>query len=149
MTDREEPLATYAVVLTTAEVAEILRVSPVHVARRAERGTLKAFRVGRSRAAWRFDRRRIAAVLDGRPFDEELPALLAGFPEVLTAREVGTVFRYDPATVAQMAAQGLLPGAFKTSSSPRAPWRFRTGAISALIEGSPPTAAAPDTPPAT
>ncbi|MGW1674610.1 helix-turn-helix domain-containing protein [Streptomyces sp. NPDC002324] len=147
MTEREEPLATYAVVLTTAEVAEILRVSPVHVARQAERGTLRAFRVGTSRrAAWRFDRRRIAAVMEGRSCDEELPPLLDQFPEVLTAGEVGDLLRYDQATIAQMAAKGLLPGAFKTSTSPRAPWRFRTQAITDLIEGSPPTAAGPDTP---
>lgn len=142
MTDRE-PLATYADVLTSAEVAEILRVSPVHVARRAEWGTLRAFRVGTDRAAWRFDKRRIVAVMQGRPCDEQLPPLLSEPPEVLTAGEVGALLRYDPATIAQLAAKGLLP-AFKTSPSPRAPWRFRTREINALIDGAPPTALAPD-----
>ncbi|MGW2725096.1 helix-turn-helix domain-containing protein [Streptomyces sp. NPDC001492] len=138
MTERESetPLANYPAVLTAAEVAEIFRLSPVSIARRAKSGQLKAFRGATGpRAPWRFDKRRIALVLEGRPSDEALPPLLSGHPEVLTAQEVGDVLRYDPTTVAALAAAGRLPG-FKTS--PRSPWRFRRQTISALIEGTPP-----------
>lgn len=142
MTDREpEPLAEYPDVLTGAEVAKILRLDSRSIARLAERGELPAFRAGSGpKGAWRFDKRRIVALIENRSPWGELPPLLAESPPVLTPLEVGAILRYDPTTVSQMAAGGTLPGFKTTPGSPRAQWRFDRRRISALIETPPPPA---------
>ncbi|WP_331718277.1 helix-turn-helix domain-containing protein [Streptomyces sp. NBC_00134] len=136
MTDRDasDPLAGFPDVLTGAEVAEILRIDPRTLAALAQSRQLPAFRAGTGvKAAWRFDKRRIVAVIEGRDPWGELPPLLGEFGPVLTAPEVATFLRYERPTVAQLAAAGVLPGAFKISTA-RAQWRFNKVPLLELME---------------
>ncbi|MEU1132624.1 helix-turn-helix domain-containing protein [Streptomyces sp. NPDC005900] len=127
-------LAEYPDVLRGAEVAEILRLGVSTVQRRARSGQLPAFRAGTGeRAEWRYEKRRIAALIEGGDAWALLPSLLSGQPPVMTPEEVARVFRYDHATVAAMAATGALPGAFKVGGGGRAPWRFYTDKLATLI----------------
>lgn len=142
MSDREAgQLAAYPKVLVGGEVADLLGLDPRTVAAYAAAGTLPGFRV-HPHGEWRFDRRRIAAVLENRP-TASFPPLLQGFPDVMNPRQVGEVLRYEPRTVQQMAAAGTMPGAFKVGG-PKARWRFSREALSAAIEPLPaPTAEPP------
>ncbi|MFE6808594.1 helix-turn-helix domain-containing protein [Streptomyces sp. NPDC057681] len=149
MTDRDasDLLAGYPEVLTGAEVAEILRIDPRTLAALAQSRQLPAFRAGTGvKAGWRFDKRRIVAVIEGRDPWEELPPLLEQFGPVLTAQEVATFLRYERATVAQMASAGALPGAFKISTA-RAQWRFNKHPLLELMEPPRPEATPDGAPP--
>ncbi|MEU1121956.1 MULTISPECIES: helix-turn-helix domain-containing protein [unclassified Streptomyces] len=134
MTESESGLlAEYPDVLRGAEVAEILRLDPRTVQRKANAGELPAFRVGDGeRAEWRYETRRMVALIEGGDAWAVLPPLLGDRPAVLTTEEVAEILRFDRATVASMAAEGALPGAFKPGGG-RTPWRFSTRALSAVV----------------
>lgn len=141
MSDRERgQLAAYPNVLVGGEVAQLLGLDPRTVAAYAAAGRLPGFRV-HPHGEWRFDRRRIAAILENRSTGS-FPPLLEGFPDVMSPRQVGEVLRYEPRTVQQMAAAGTMPGAFKVGG-PAARWRFSRAALSEAIEQPPPPAAEP------
>jgi len=70
---RPEPpdwLAGYPEVMTSAEVARVLRFSEPVVRRMAARGEIKGQRFGRD---WRFLRRDIRALMEGPPPEDEPP----------------------------------------------------------------------------
>lgn len=137
-------LAEYPDVLRGAEVAEILRLDARTVQRRARKGQLPAFRAGvGERAEWRYEKRRVTTLIEGGDAWAPLPPLLEGRPPVMTPEEVAALFRYDPATVAGMAAQGAFPGAFKPGGGSRAPWRFYTEKLAALISAGPGPSSSP------
>ncbi|MGW2793577.1 helix-turn-helix domain-containing protein [Streptomyces sp. NPDC001251] len=133
MTDQEPgPLAPHPVVLTTGEVAEILRMGPHSIAAMAKRGELRAFKLGTGpRAQWRYLNRAITALLEGTSPDQA-PEQLAQYPEVLTTPEAATVLRLTPGRTATMAAAGELP-AVKVGSGGRAQWRFPRQRLVQLI----------------
>lgn len=141
MSDREAgQLAAYPKVLVGGEVADLLGLDPRVVAAYAAAGKLPGFRV-HPHGEWRFDRRRIAAIIENRPTGS-FPPLLEGFPDVMSPRQVGEILRYEARTVQQMANAGIMPGAFKVGG-PQARWRFSRAALSAAIEQTPPPAAEP------
>ncbi|MFC8668705.1 helix-turn-helix domain-containing protein [Streptomyces sp. NPDC057199] len=141
MSDREPgQLAAYPKVLVGAEVADLLGLDPRNVAAAAAAGKLPAFKV-HPHGEWRFDRRRIAAVIENRATGS-FPPLLEGFPDVMSPRQVGEVLRYEARTVQQMAAAGTMPGGFKVGG-PQARWRFSRAVLSKVIEQQPAPAAEP------
>ncbi|MEU5959215.1 helix-turn-helix domain-containing protein [Streptomyces sp. NPDC047525] len=139
MTDREpeQVLAEYPDVLTGGEVAAILRLDPRRVASLAQNRELPAFRAGIGpKAGWRFDKRRIVAVIENRDPFAELTSLLAGLPPVLTAQELSDLLRIERPRIAAMAAAGAIPGAFKTAHGGGV-WRFDKRRIVALVDWPP------------
>ncbi|WP_125264875.1 helix-turn-helix domain-containing protein [Streptomyces alboflavus] len=146
MTDREfQFLAEWPEVLTGAEVSEVLRFDPRRVAALAQAGELPAFRAHQGPSApWRFERRRIVLLVEGGDPFQGLPPLLADRPAVLTTKEVAEILRFDPPTVAQMAASGVLPG-FKVGAGPRGRWRFNKRPLQDRITAAAPTTETPPT----
>ncbi|WP_328643925.1 helix-turn-helix domain-containing protein [Streptomyces canus] len=125
MTDRnaKPPLAEYPPLLKSSEVAEALRIEPERVRTLTQTGQLPASRVGGPRSEWLYDKRRIVALIEQRDPWEELPSLLEDMPDVLTAAEVAQLLRMTRPFIARLAADGVLPGAFKTGSAVSS-WRF-------------------------
>ncbi|WP_329468707.1 helix-turn-helix domain-containing protein [Streptomyces sp. NBC_01431] len=146
MTDQEPgPLAPYPTVLTTGEVAEILRMGSQLIAAMAKRGELPtAFKLGSGpRAQWRFLKRAIAALVEGNSPDRTTEQL-AQYPAVLTTAEAAAVLRLTPGRTAALATQGELP-AFKVGTGERAQWRFPRQRLVQLINT--PSTPEPDTTP--